>query len=177
MKIKISFWFLTFAFAALALAPASAPASYISVGSNFSQKATLNTYTPAIPVLANATVNANWFKDPSSGQMVLAFRVKWTGANGGAGAAFKLPLPTGYTFDQSRYSGTFDGAGNTSQKFTTTGEFYNQGVNIEGPVAAAFDASTLSVELLYVGLMTDSRPGTDDLLDITVRVWVNGPGF
>lgn len=164
-------------FASLTIGDASF-AAYQTVGDQ-TGKATITSYSPAVPVLANATVTANYHRDKGNGQMVIQLHIAWTGANGGAGAAFKVPLPSGYTFCQTCYpsGSTYDGTEQTAQKFDTGGEFFNSGTNIEFPIAMAFDTSTLTFDLAYVGLFTDNRPSTNDVLDVTIRVWVNGPGY
>jgi hypothetical protein len=158
------------------LIPIHVFAGYVQLGGNSPAKAVLTTFTPAPTVSANVTKTGNWYKN-ADGQMVVTYRLLWTGNNGGAGSVFKLPLPTGYSIDQSRYLGTFDGVQGTSVRFSLTGGYFDQGTNELPLVAFAFNGSTFEFDIPYGPVMLDDRPNASDLLDVTLRVWVTGPGF
>jgi hypothetical protein len=142
------------------------------------QKPAITSFTPDIGTNTNATRTGNYYKN-ADGQMVANYRIVWTGAPGGAGATFKFVLPTGYTFDQTRYLGTFDGVQATATKLPTTGDLSDVATNTLPVVAYAHSSTQFCLEIPYGPVLLDNR-GTllsGDSLEITVTIWVTGPGF
>jgi hypothetical protein len=146
-------------------------------GSN-PQKAVLTSFTPDIGTNTNTTRTGRYYRN-ADGQMVLNYRIVWTGAPGGVGATFKFVLPTGYTFDQTRHLGTFDGVQATATKFPTTGDLSDVGTNTLPLNAYAHSSTQFSLEIPYGPVLLDDRASllSGDSLEITVTAWVVGAGF
>jgi hypothetical protein len=160
---------------AFLIAPVFSQADYISVRPGLS-KPSLTSFTPALSVNTNCTRTGRYYKN-ADGQMVINYRLLWTGASGGAGAAMTLALPSGYTFDQSRYLGTFDGVESTATKLPLEGYFFNHGSNVEGYGLYANNTNTMRMHRFYNGVIGDDGFDDQDNIDVWVKVWVVGPGY
>jgi hypothetical protein len=164
-------------FALLVSLPQShATSAYIKLGGDTPNVRVLTSFTPSVTDTTNLTRTANWYKN-ADGQMVITYRLKWTGANGGGGGNLGVDLPTGYTFNQSRYLGTFDAVQLTTEKFPYVGTWEHVGDNTKPLTFFPADTNTFNMEAHYGPVLAEVSTSSGDLIEATLAVWVVGPGF